>query len=736
MTLSLWHIIAGIAFIAILTIAVIFIIKYRCIKNDTSKNGSKESLDFNNESNRNASKDSQSDSAPYTQFDVLLESLKNDVRHLSNLESVKGNTIAAQAPEDTDSNEDAFSLNCGGPQLSQRIEDVVNQLTNKYVQIQKSNASINAQLANKQKEIDDLEEQLIEAQDEASKNKKQYKREHSELLSLTIQKEELDDSYKRLSSDFECQTIELNESNAALSSCNEALAFANKIINAPNDDDRDAIEWNRRIDIVYDFILNDYLDVYRRLKYFNKDDVEVCQTKIWQWQNLQKKTWIQGKKVVALVGEFSAGKTSIINRLLSQDCNDAPKLPTNSGRTTAIATYISYGIDFRSRFTTPSGGVKQISKETFESVNKEMLSAISVTSLIHNFVLSYNNPNLRQLSLLDTPGFSSNDEGDEQQTIDVIRESDLLFWVIDVNTGTVNKSSLEIIGKHLRDIPLYIILNKCDDKSEEGRNIIEQDVRKKLAENNINIQGVIHFSKSEAVDVLLSAINSVEVSNNKDNVIQELYSDLRSRLQQKYKSKKDEQKKLTECSKETRDTLGSISNDLRSLCDNCDELGAIPEENSRWFKENDYRMSKSGYYTFSRLVSDIESQGRNVSDQVKDLDHCSKEEQKQHDVVSQIKEDCKNLEDLQKRFDIVLKQWKNNAIEEFSTNTPVKDDSSIESISNNDSIETNYIREISFISQDKGGFTKEDESLIVGLASGYGISKKKALSLAKPYMRK
>ena len=38
--------------------------------------------------------------------------------------------------------------------------------------------------------------------------------------------------------------------------------------------------------------------------------------------------------------------------------------------------------------------------------------------------MGYDNPNLTDLSILDTPGFNSNDENDAKRTIKVINETD------------------------------------------------------------------------------------------------------------------------------------------------------------------------------------------------------------------------------------------------------------------------------------------------------------------------
>ena len=60
-----------------------------------------------------------------------------------------------------------------------------------------------------------------------------------------------------------------------------------------------------------------------------------------QWTATKRKSWLDGKRTIAFVGEFSAGKTSIVNRILTQDNPDIPKLPVSTKATTAIPTYIA-----------------------------------------------------------------------------------------------------------------------------------------------------------------------------------------------------------------------------------------------------------------------------------------------------------------------------------------------------------------------------------------------------------
>lgn len=85
------------------------------------------------------------------------------------------------------------------------------------------------------------------------------------------------------------------------------------------------------------------------IKYsFNRIDNEnLFKEDLQKWAIVKKKDWIEGKTAIAFVGEFSAGKTSIVNRILSQDNPNVPLLPVGSEATTAIPTYIAGGVSTR-----------------------------------------------------------------------------------------------------------------------------------------------------------------------------------------------------------------------------------------------------------------------------------------------------------------------------------------------------------------------------------------------------
>lgn len=239
-----------------------------------------------------------------------------------------------------------------------------------------------------------------------------------------------------------------------------------------------------------------------------------------EWSSVKRKSWLDKKTTIAFVGDFSAGKTSIVNRILSQDNPNIPLLPVSTKATTAIPTYIAGGVAETYNFVTPSNELKSINKETFKEVSKEVLDEIKgVSSLIKYFVMTYKNPNLDGLSILDTPGFNSKDEEDKNRTINVINECDALFWVIDVNEGTVNRSSIQLIKERLNK-PLIVVINKVDTKPSSEVNEVENLIKTTFSKEGINVERYVRFSQKEPLKVIMNPIKEIRHDDSHDNFIE------------------------------------------------------------------------------------------------------------------------------------------------------------------------------------------------------------------------
>jgi calcineurin-like phosphoesterase family protein len=170
-----------------------------------------------------------------------------------------------------------------------------------------------------------------------------------------------------------------------------------------------------------------------------------------------------------------------------------------------------------------------------------------LSKLVRHFVVKYNNQHLNNLSILDTPGFSSNDREDEMRTAEVIKEADALFWVVDTHTGEVNERSVQIIKKHLEGLPLYMVINKVDGKSPNERNQIQHKVQQTMKKNGIQVVEYIEFSQKEPLNTMMNAISAISPREQDNNILDEI-KDFSNELIKHYEGEIDSaQKEIRGC---------------------------------------------------------------------------------------------------------------------------------------------------------------------------------------------
>ena len=204
---------------------------------------------------------------------------------------------------------------------------------------------VNNQLAEVEKlkkKIKDLEEEIDDNEDDIDDYKKKLKRKTEENSALQNQISSFEKDNKRLKEETERLREDLEEKVNELNVKMESLCFVQEILSAKRPDDSDITELYQNVDNVASFVKGELRDCIKDVVNM-PNEKEVFEYGITKWAILKKKSWIQGKTSVAFVGEFSAGKTSIVNRTLSQDNPNVPLLPVSTKATTAIPTYISGG---------------------------------------------------------------------------------------------------------------------------------------------------------------------------------------------------------------------------------------------------------------------------------------------------------------------------------------------------------------------------------------------------------
>lgn len=501
--------------------------------------------------------------------------------------------------------------------LEQQLRQMLDGKVNDVVQAQLADVDqLKEKIKSLKSKINDLNDGYDELQDQLEEEQKRGKQKGEEILQLQNQIDGEHRNNKKLSQELEEKKSELEKSKKELDLKIESLEFIKEVLSAEDVKTTDVEDLYNKVNNMADFIRNDFKDCIDK-NGVSYDKKKVCEDDLERWNVTAKKSWIAGKTTIAFVGEFSAGKTSIVNRILSQDHPDIPILPVSTKATTAIPTYIAGGTTVSYSFVSPDNKLKLILDETFRKVSKEVLDQVKgVSSLIKYFVITYKNPNLSGFSILDTPGFNSNDSEDAQRTIDVINECDALFWVFDVNAGTVNRSSISLIKEHLKK-PLYVVINKIDTKPETEVNKVEQLIRKTLRDEGVSVQSFIRFSGKEPLETIMTPIKSVTRDTSQDAYLDDIKNLLENTFKQVNQKREIALRSYNDKANEVNVLTTQVNTELRNLTNNCNEAGSIPQwkEGVEIFikiTKDKYEMTPEQHSRFVNILNTIKQQAGNM----------------------------------------------------------------------------------------------------------------------------
>lgn len=472
--------------------------------------------------------------------------------------------------------------------------------------------SAKQELEKLRKKINDLEDALEDTEDDLSDCEKRLRKKDEELSDLREKLRQSTLAKSQVESTLAEVQYRASQYSEDLKLKNDTLAFVQKILTAKPTVTEKSEELYAQIERFREFVFTQVRNAFDYGKDFNdfctgdnENPLEELSSGFEHWEAVKKKSWIENKKKIAFVGEFSAGKTSIVNRMLSQDNPDATLLPVSMKATTAIPTYIASG-EAKYSFVAPDNTLKNVSESTFKSASKEVLGNVKgISSLIKYFVMNYKSPSLVYLSILDTPGFNSNDPEDAQRTIDVINECDALFWVLDVNAGTINRSSAQLIKEKLSK-PLYIVINKVDTKAESEVAKVRELVRRTLKEEGIEVVDFLSFSTEIPVTVIFDAIDKVPSSEKDDAYLHFIENSIDNLLRLSAREMGAALNEVSKLEKQMRTAIDECNGRLEAIQDNCDEILSLPQYKPEgFFSSERYELSPDAASKMSVLLEEI-----------------------------------------------------------------------------------------------------------------------------------
>ena len=499
-------------------------------------------------------------------------------------------------------------------------------------------AELTARLARTKKALEKAEEENEELEDK-------LKREKREAEKAKEAEEQVSALEKQLSSLKETLDEKTDQANCR----GEALTFVREVLTAQVTSERSELE--QKVEEMVALIHSDECRAYIALTDEEERDLSM-------WQSECAKSWIQGKVKVAFIGEFSAGKTSIVNRLLQEGDPHAIQLPVSSKATTAIPTYISGrkgGGKATYRFYTPDSILKEISEDTFRRVSKEVLEEVGgISSMIKYFVMAYANKGLERLSILDTPGFSSQDKEDEQRTMEVINECDALFWVVDVNSGTLNTRSIRVIRQYLHK-PLYIIINKVDTKSQSEVKQAEQAIRATCSKEKLEVKGFIYMGMKTPLDELHQIFSTLGSSSSL-GLLEAFSQRIKELINEQTGIKKGYDAERKQYDQELSELETTFSDDLDTVAELAEEAAAIPHFKDPFWGSKRYEMNVSEYEELEKKLTLLSEKAPDILKDVEGIKQAESNIRSAEEGADTCRSILSDLEGLQKRFTPLYEQ--------------------------------------------------------------------------------
>lgn len=266
--------------------------------------------------------------------------------------------------------------------------------------------------------------------------------------------------------------------------------------------------------------------------------------------------------ILPLIGEFSAGKTSLINALTDSKVLEIASLPT-----TATLYQIIFGAPENKAVALSAEG-EEVELQLDALKNDELKKYPTVTL----FDTSTKVP--QDIIFVDTPGLSSPDPKHREVLTSILPQVDAILLTVDANQA-VTRSLIDFVkSMRLAEKPIYLILNKIDTKSPSEL----QDLKRGIARDvDLPIDSLVcasayanNISEQQQLLTKIQAEKTQIIAKVDALRTKELVGELRSFIAEVLRSSSSP-KELKEAVRAQERELERLQNNIRQLMERVEE---------------------------------------------------------------------------------------------------------------------------------------------------------------------
>lgn len=245
--------------------------------------------------------------------------------------------------------------------------------------------------------------------------------------------------------------------------------------------------------------------------------------------------------LLTFVGQFSSGKSKLINNIINRDL-----LPVKIVESTQVPTFIKYGVEEKAFIFYESGEQKEITIDEIKDIwlgNK----TDNFDSMEHIEIFIKDSVLKQGLIIADTPGVNSTVKKHEKLTRNIIRSSEEIVYIISKPITEVDKVFLnQIIEMGFKAICVRTFMDTIKSSEESIEDVLNYDKRTIKEIGNDSVISIYHVS-NDSQSIWFNEISklryyiSIEISskieerlkeNNKLRV-EKIKNDLKEQLEQK-----------------------------------------------------------------------------------------------------------------------------------------------------------------------------------------------------------